>query len=82
VDDPVVALLAPRIAGYRRSLFGTGESIGLLSPVSRLAAEMALHEDDERRALAGELGALYARWEEAERTAAIADRLNWYRDMP
>jgi hypothetical protein len=75
VDDPVVALLAPRIAGYRRSLFGTGESMGLLSPVSRLAAEMALHEDDERRALAGELGALYARWEKAERTAAIADTM-------
>jgi hypothetical protein len=75
VDDPVIALLAPRIAGYRQSLFGTGESIGLLSPESRLAAEMALHEDDERRALAGELGALYARWEEAETVAKIADRL-------
>jgi len=70
-----IAVLAPRIAGYRGSLFGAGESIGLLSPVNRLAAEMALHEDDERRALAGELGALYARWEEAERVAQIADRL-------
>jgi hypothetical protein len=70
-----IAVLAPRIAGYRGSLFGTGESIGSLSPVNRLAAEMALHEDDERRALAGELGALYARWEEAERTAAIADTM-------
>jgi hypothetical protein len=39
----------------------------------RLALEMALHEDDERRAMAGELGALYARWEEAERIARIAD---------
>ncbi len=39
----------------------------------RLALEMALHEDDERRAMAGELGALYARWEEAERVARIAD---------
>jgi hypothetical protein len=74
-EDRAIALLAPRIAGYRQSLFGTGESIGLLSPVSRLAAEMALHEDDERRALAGELGALYARWEDAERIAAIADQL-------
>jgi hypothetical protein len=34
---------------------------------------MALHEEDERRALAGELGALYTRWEEAERVARIAD---------
>ncbi len=39
----------------------------------RLALEMALHEEDERRAMAGELGALYARWEDAERIAAIAD---------
>ena len=70
-----ISVLAPRIAGYRESLFGNGEAIGLLSPVHRLAAEMALHEDDERRALAGELGALYARWEAAERVAAIADRL-------
>ncbi len=57
----------------------TGESakpdalITLTRPV-RLALEMALHEDDERRAMAGELGALYARWEEAERVARIADR--------
>jgi len=39
----------------------------------RLALEMALHEDDERRAMSGELGALYARWEDAERIAKIAD---------
>ncbi len=71
--DRAIAVLAPRIAGYRASLFGTGEAIGHLSPVHRLAAEMALHEDDERRALAGELGALHARWEDAERIARIAD---------
>jgi hypothetical protein len=57
----------------------TGESakpdalVSLTRPV-RLALEMALHEDDERRAMSGELGALYARWEEAERVARIADR--------
>jgi hypothetical protein len=69
----VLDLLAPRSAGDRQSLFGAGEPLSLLSPVNRLAAEMALHEDDERRALAGELGALYARWEEAERIARIVD---------
>lgn len=42
-------------------------------PESLLALEMLLHEEDERRAMAGELGELYARWEEAERTAKIAD---------
>ena len=47
--------------------------VALSRPV-RLALEMALHEDDERRAMSGELGALYARWEEAERVARIADR--------
>jgi hypothetical protein len=40
---------------------------------TRLAIEIALHEADERRAIAGELGSLYARWEEAERIAQIAD---------
>jgi hypothetical protein len=68
-----IAVLAPHIAGYRESLFGNGEAIGHLSPVHRLAAEMALHEDDERRAIAGELGALYTRWQEAERIACIVD---------
>ncbi len=39
----------------------------------RIALEMVLHEEDERRAMAGELGALYARWEDAERIAKISD---------
>ncbi len=48
--------------------------VALRRPV-RLALEMALHEEEERRAMAGELGALYARWEEAERVAKISDSL-------
>ena len=40
---------------------------------SSLVLEMMLHEEDERRAMAGELGDLYARWEDAERIAKIAD---------
>jgi hypothetical protein len=43
--------------------------------VDRLALEMAVHEASERRALEGELGALEARWKEAEEIAAIADEL-------
>jgi hypothetical protein len=39
----------------------------------RLALEMALHEDDERQALEGELSVLEARWKEAEEIAAISD---------
>ncbi|HEU4630873.1 MAG TPA: hypothetical protein VFS08_14075 [Gemmatimonadaceae bacterium] len=50
---------------------------GLLAlPVTlSLAAEMALHEAQERRALEGELAALEAAWREAEEIAAIADGL-------
>ncbi len=40
-----------------------------------LALEMALHEDAERKALAGELPELLARWKDAERIASIADSL-------
>jgi hypothetical protein len=42
---------------------------------SRLALEMALHEEQERRALEGELRALEAAWEQAEEIAAISDNL-------
>jgi hypothetical protein len=41
----------------------------------RLAMEMALHEEAERRALDGELVQLEAQWREAEEVAAIADSL-------
>jgi len=42
---------------------------------SRLALEMALHEEQERRALAGELKALEAVWKHAEEIAEISDGL-------
>ena len=41
----------------------------------RLALEIALHDDVERRALAGELAALEAEWAMAEEIARIADNL-------
>jgi hypothetical protein len=43
--------------------------------VTRLAMEMAAHEESERRALEGELAVLERAWREAEEIAAIADRL-------
>ena len=46
-----------------------------LSPVDRLALEMAAHEEQERRALEGELAELEREWQEAEQIAAIADDL-------
>jgi len=41
----------------------------------RLALEMSVHEESERRALEGELALLEDAWREAEEIAAIADRL-------
>ena len=55
-------------AGHAHGLYG-------LSPDVRLALEMALHEDTERRALDGELAALEAEWRIAEEIAAISDNL-------
>ncbi len=46
-----------------------------LSRVQRLAFEMALHEEAERRAMEGELGDLERAWREAEEIAGIADDL-------
>lgn len=58
----------------RASRFRSGWFTGF--PVeSRLALEMSLQEDDERRALEGELATLEAAWREAEQLAAIADTL-------
>ena len=42
---------------------------------TKLALEMALHEEQERRALEGELWMLERAWEEAEEIAAISDNL-------
>jgi hypothetical protein len=52
-----------------------GRSLWELPVEIRLAMEMLLHEDDERRALEGELKELERRWRDAEEIAAIADRL-------
>ena len=46
-----------------------------LSTVQRLAFEMALHEEAERRAMEGELVELERAWREAEEIAAISDDL-------
>jgi hypothetical protein len=42
---------------------------------AKLAVEMALHEEQERRALEGELAILETAWREAEEIAGIADNL-------
>ena len=49
--------------------------VAAMPPGIRLALEMAAHEEQERRAMAGELAALEQAWREAEEIAAIADDL-------
>lgn len=60
--------------GNRWARNAPGPAFGL-EKVSRLALEMALHEEQERRAMEGELAPLRRAWEEAEEIAAIADDL-------
>jgi hypothetical protein len=60
--------------GARARAMG-GEAISTLSPAARLALEMASHEEQERRALEGELRELELAWQRAEEIAAIADDL-------
>ena len=66
-------LPAPRRGGKAR-LPGPGW-VHKMSRPTRLALEMALHEEQERRALEGELAQLERAWREAEEIAAIADNL-------
>jgi hypothetical protein len=49
--------------------------LGALSNSQRLAIEMAVHEEQERRALEGELAELERAWQNAEEIASIADNL-------
>lgn len=51
-----------------------GDPFGM-RPDRRLAFEMALHEEQERRALEGELKMLEAAWRSAEEIAQISDNL-------
>jgi hypothetical protein len=65
-------------AEARRSAREHGGPTRLLRDIpteERLALEMVLHEEAERRALEGELAELEKRWQEAEQIAAIADDL-------
>jgi hypothetical protein len=50
-------------------------SMASLPPAERLALEMATQEENERRAMQGELIELERAWREAEEIAAIADNL-------
>lgn len=65
-----------RLAHGRPSPYSpAGVQISTLTRPTRLALEMALHEEQERRALEGELWVLERAWREAEEIAAISDNL-------
>jgi hypothetical protein len=61
--------------GRVMSLLNSYRRLGALNllPVERLALEMAVHEESERRAMEGELQVLEAAWRDAEQIAAICD---------
>ena len=70
-----MGLLIPTIRQRTSSRAPTRIGLGEIDYTIRLALEMTLHEDDERRALEGEMAALEARWREAEEIAGISDSL-------
>ena len=67
----VSSVVARKTYNYR----GVPGHIYTMPKPTRLALEMALHEEQERRALEGELWRLEKAWEEAEEIAAISDSL-------
>jgi hypothetical protein len=69
-QDPIMDVL-----GTARIRTGRPLNLDTLSLPRRLALEMSLHEEQERRALHGELKELELRWRAAEEIAAIADSL-------
>lgn len=73
-----LALNPPRAEpGYwgRKSRGLAQQGLSKLPLETRLAVEMAVNEENERRALEGELTLLELEWKEAEEIAGIADRL-------
>jgi len=68
-------IASPPVAARRMTRPGRAGRLGYLPTPTKLALEMALHEEQERRALLGELKALELAWQAAEEVAAIADDL-------
>ena len=67
--------LASRTRPTRISMLAPIPPIATLNAPTRLALEMALHEESERRAIEGELEVLLEAWREAEEIAGISDSL-------
>ena len=73
--DPVRSMLFDRAPSRARRHSASFAFLRFLPLETRLALEMALNEDLERRAFEGELALLEHAWREAEEIAAIADAL-------
>ncbi len=58
-----------------KSSFGDTGDLAHIPVAARLAFEMSLHEDSERRAMDGELATLTRAWQEAAEIAGVADAL-------
>ncbi len=75
-SESVLTSAASRLHDYAaRQTFGDTGALVALPLEVRLAMEMAVHEDIERRAMEGELHVLEQAWRDAEEVAAIADDL-------
>lgn len=74
-DRYIRASSALRVTRRRKNSIFWDDSVGVLglTPVERIALEIAVNEDAERSAMQGELAALEAAWRDAEEIAAIAD---------
>ena len=64
-----------KVAEWKNQDIKNRGTLKVLAPRDRLALEMALHEESERRAMDGELAMLEAAWREAEEIANIADNM-------
>ncbi|MGV3710929.1 MAG: hypothetical protein ACO1Q7_19050 [Gemmatimonas sp.] len=74
----VTSLIHKAATGEKKSqdvMDGAAGCLVTLPPEMRLALEIAMHSDDERRAMDGELAELEARWKEADAIAKIADNM-------
>jgi hypothetical protein len=67
--------VASRVRSPRVAALARVPPLAKLDGPTRLALEMALHEESERRAIEGELDVLLEAWREAEEIAGISDDL-------
>jgi hypothetical protein len=75
VGDPEGFLRDIATGDRFRDRKGVPGYVNKMPKAAKLAVEMALHEEQERRALEGELWLLEQAWKEAEEIAAISDSL-------